>query len=49
MREQFVGAVSAAMTVAMFVALTGVAVAMFINYRPVKKPVAGAETTTVHV
>jgi len=36
MREQFVGAISSAMTVAMFVAAAGAIVALFIDYRPVK-------------
>jgi hypothetical protein len=38
MREQFMGALSAAMTVAMVVACAGAAIALFINYRPIKKP-----------
>ena len=37
MREQFVGAINTAMAVAMFVAVAGAAVALFIDYRPVKK------------
>ncbi len=37
MREEFVGALSAAMTMAMIVAIVGAAAALFINYRPLKK------------
>ncbi|PPD58768.1 DHA2 family efflux MFS transporter permease subunit [Dehalogenimonas etheniformans] len=37
MREQFNGAISTAMTVTMFVAAAGAAVALFINYKPSKR------------
>ncbi len=41
MREEFVGALSAAMTVAMVVAVAGAVTALFIGYKPVKKPSGG--------
>ncbi len=47
MREQFMGALSAAMTVAMFVAAAGAVIALFINYRPIKKPPPKAESPLV--
>jgi hypothetical protein len=37
MREEFIGALGAAFTVAMFVAAAGAAAALFIGYRPVKR------------
>jgi hypothetical protein len=42
MREQFVGALSAAITVAMVVAVAGAVAALFIGYKPVKTSPGGS-------